>query len=413
MHRIHADLLIPGAGEPVANGVVVLDGDRIAFAGPEAEAPAAGPDDDTVRVPVVMPGLWDCHTHFAGLPGSVSTQNLMLTRSEVAVARSVRDAEVALLAGFTSVREMSGYGIFLAPVIDEGTLTGPSIYSAGRLISQTGGHADAHSLPYEWVTDPRRANGMLHVADGVPECLRAVRLQLRMGAKLIKVCTSGGVISELDHPRHPQYSDAELEAIVEEAARADRIVAAHCHGKAGIMAALRAGCRTIEHGTEVDEEVVDAMKECDAILVPTRTAFEAFLASKALLPPDARGKLEEIADRHREAMALACSAGVRVAMGTDLGTSSHSSPLGWGHNGEEFAHLVAAGLTPLQAIEAGTAAAPLTLGPQAPRSGLLAEGYDADVIALSANPLDDITVLARPDDVTHVWKRGAPVKSPA
>ncbi|WP_246258184.1 metal-dependent hydrolase family protein [Amycolatopsis anabasis] len=361
-----------------------------------------------------MPGMWDCHTHFVGLPDSVSTERLMLTRSEVAVARSVRDAEVALRAGFTSVREVGGYGIFLAQVVNEGTVPGPTIYAAGCVISQSGGHSDAHSLPYTWVSDPQRPNGMLHVADGVAECLRAVRLQLRLGARVIKVCTSGGVISELDHPRHQQFSAPELRAIVEEATRSERVVAAHCHGKAGILAALEAGCRTIEHGTEVDEEIAGAMKEAGAILVPTRTVYEGFLSRKNLLPPAASRKLEEIEERHREAMAIAYSAGVRIALGTDLGTNaSGNSPLAWGRNGEEFRHLVAAGLSPLEAIEAGTATAPLTLGPQAPRSGQLAEGFDADVIALASSPLDDITVLARPDEITHVWKSGALVKSSA
>ncbi|MFK0246885.1 amidohydrolase family protein [Amycolatopsis azurea] len=413
MYRIHAELLIPGRGKPVAAGIVVLDGKRIHYAGPEKSAPAAGDGDEVVSVPAVMPGMWDCHTHFVGLPDQVSTERLMLTRPEVAVARSVRDAEVALRAGFTSVREVGGYGIFLARVIDEGTLPGPSIYAAGSVISQTGGHSDAHSLPYEWVADPQRSNGMLVVADGVAGCLTAVRRQLRLGAKVIKVCTSGGVISDLDHPRHQQFSEDELRAMVAEAARAERVVAAHCHGKAGIVAALEAGCKTIEHGTELDEETAGAMVEAGAILVPTRTVYEGFLSRRDLLPPPARKKLEEIEARHRAAMSIAHRAGVRIALGTDLGTSAPGSPLAWGRNGLEFGHLVTAGLSPLEAIEAGTATGPETLGPQAPRSGLLAEDHDADIIALAVSPLDDIGVLARPDEITHVWKSGELVKRPA
>ncbi|RJO70055.1 amidohydrolase family protein [Nocardia panacis] len=413
MFRIHAKLLIPGHGQPVPDGVVVLDGDRIHYAGAQAAAPVADEAEESVRVPVVMPGMWDCHTHFAGLRDGVSTERLVLTGAEVAIARSVRDAEVALRAGFTSVRELGGYGIYLARAIDEGTLPGPSIYAAGRLIGPTGGHSDAHSLPYAWVADPRRTQGMLQIADGVDECLRAVRLQLRLGARVIKVCTSGGVISEVDHPGHQQFSTDELRAIVEEAARAERVVAAHCHGRAGILAALEAGCRTIEHGTEIDADIAAAMRESGAILVPTRTVYEGFLARKDMLPPAAVRKLEEVADRHRAALVTAHEAGVRIAAGTDLGVCASDSPLAWGRHGAEFAHLVAAGLDPLAAIEAGTATAPLTLGPQAPRSGRLAAGYDADVLALSANPLDDIGVLARPEAITHVWKGGALVKTPA
>ncbi|MEU0518319.1 amidohydrolase family protein [Streptosporangium sp. NPDC006007] len=395
------------------DAVLLLVDGRIAYAGPGVGAPAAAPGEDTLSVPVVMPGMWDCHTHFSGLIDMVSTERMMLTRSEVATARSVADAAVALRAGFTSVRELGGYGVYLAQVVNEGTVPGPSIYAAGRVISQTGGHSDAHSLPYQWATDPQRASGMLHLADGVPECLRAVRLQLRLGAEVIKVCTSGGVISELDHPAHRQFSPDELRAIVEEADRADRVVAAHCHGRAGITAALEAGCRTIEHGTELDEETAAAMRAADAIFVPTRTVFEGFLGLRGKLPPEARRKLEELEARHRAAMSTAVASGVRIALGTDLGTCASGSPLAWGRNGEEFGHLVAAGLSPLQAVEAGTATGPLTLGRRGPRSGRLTEGYDADVLALAANPLDDISMLARPDDITHVWKNGALVKSPA
>ncbi|QOC90664.1 metal-dependent hydrolase family protein [Micromonospora craniellae] len=396
----------------MSEATLVLADKRIAYAGPRSQAPPVEPDETSWSVPVVMPGMWDCHTHFSGLSDVVSTERMMLTRSEVATARSVADAAVVLRAGFTSVRELGGYGVYLAQVINEGTVPGPSTYAAGRVISPTGGHSDAHSLPHEWATDPQRANGMLHLADGVPDCLRAVRLQLRMGAEVIKVCTSGGVISELDHPAHQQFSPDELRAIVEEADRADRVVAAHCHGRSGIVAALAAGCRTIEHGTELDEETAVAMRDADAILVPTRTAFEGFLGQRDILPPAARTKLERLEARHREAMSIAVAAGVRIALGTDLGTRASDSPLAWGRNGGEFGHLVAAGLSPLQAIEAGTATGPLTLGRRGPRSGRLVEGYDADVIALAADPLHDVSVLARPDDITHVWKYGALAKGP-
>lgn len=408
--RIQAELLLPGRGNPVRNAVVIVDGTTISYAGPAADAPASTGDE--VRVPVVMPGLWDCHTHFSGLHGQVSTERIMLTPAEVAVARSVKDAEAVLAAGFTSVRELGGYGVYLARVIDEGTVVGPTVYAAGRIISPTGGHSDAHGLPYEWVVDPGRRDGMLAVADGVPECLRAVRKQLRLGAKVIKVCASGGVLSELDHPLHQQFGPDELRAVVEEAGRAERIVAAHCHGKKGIMAALEAGCRTIEHGTHLDDEAAQAMKEAGAVLVATRTVYEAILSRRDSVPPSALRKLDEMADRHLAAIATARDAGVTVAAGTDLGTSSPGSPFAWGRNGAEFAHLVAAGFTPAEAIEAGTANAPLTLGPQAPKSGLLAPGHDADVIALSENPLDDVTALTRPTAVTHVWKSGRLVKQP-
>ncbi|WP_411710948.1 metal-dependent hydrolase family protein [Micromonospora craniellae] len=393
------------------DGAVVIDDDRISYVGPRTLAPPHL-EANTITAAAVMPGLWDCHVHFSGVRNGVSTQELMLTPTPLAAARAAKDAERLLQAGFTSVRDLGGHGIHLAAAVDEGTLAGPSIYGAGKVISQTGGHADAAGLPYQWVSDPCRSEGMLMVADGEAECVKAVRLQLRSGAKVIKVCTSGGVISERDNPYHRQYSDGELRAIVEEAGRAERVVAAHCHGKAGIMAAVAAGCTTIEHGSQIDDETAACLKESGAILVPTRTVFAALAAGLHLLPPAWRAKVERLAAEHLASLRTAIEAGVTTAAGTDLGLSTSGTPVSHGANGAEFGHLVAAGLTPLQAIEAGTAAAPLTLGRQAPRAGLLAEGYDADVIALSADPLADIAVLAQPDKITHVWRHGSLVKSP-
>ena len=198
---------------------------------------------------------------------------------------------------------------------------------------------------------------------------RAVREQLRRGARLIKVCASGGVLSELDDPIHQQFTVAELRAIVEVAALAERPVAAHCHGKPGIMAALEAGVRTIEHGTYLDDECCDAMRESGAILVPTRTIIEDMLAAD-IAPDYATAKLRAVAELHAEAVARAHKAGVTIAMGTDIALTGMELPNSWGHNGSELAHLVTLGMTPLQAIEAATATAPATLGRQAPRSGM-------------------------------------------
>jgi imidazolonepropionase-like amidohydrolase len=410
--RVDADLLIAGQGAPMPNTGVVIDDGRFVRVAPCAELAAEGHLQPVCRVPVLLPGLWDCHVHFVGLRGVVSTEELMLTPAPVAAARALKDAEHALAAGFTSVRDLGGYGIYLARVIEEETAVGPSIYGAGRVISQSGGHADAHRLPLSWVADPCRSDGMLCVADGVAECLKAVRTQLRSGAQVIKVCTSGGLVSELDHPLYQQFSDTELRAIVEEAGRSDRVVAAHCHGKAGIMAALRAGCHTIEHASHLDEEAADAIRDAGAVLVATRTAFEGLLARRDLLPPAARGKIEKLAERHLVGLRIAHAAGVTLAAGSDLGISQPGTPVSWGSNGSELRHLVAAGLSPLEAIEAGTANGPLTLGRLAPRSGLIATGYDADFIAVSGNPLDDISILATPNRITHVWKRGRLVKQP-
>jgi imidazolonepropionase-like amidohydrolase len=243
--------------------------------------------------------------------------------------------------------------------------------------------------------------------------VRAVREQLRRNAKLIKVCASGGVLSEVDHPVHQQFTLAELRAIVEVAGLAERVVAAHCHGKPGIMAALEAGVKTIEHGTYLDDECCAAMRETGAILVPTRTIIEEIRESLDAVPGYAAAKLTAIADVHAHAMARAIDQGVAIAMGTDIALTGPGVHNSWGLNGRELGHLAAAGMTPLQAIEAATATGPLTLGPQAPRSGRLEAGYDADVITLDGDPLADIAVLADPARVTGVWTRGRRVKPAA
>ena len=229
---------------------------------------------------------------------------------------------------------------------------------------------------------------------------------LRMGARVIKIHASGGVLSQLDDPHLPQFSKAELEAIVDEATRMEVVVAAHTHGKRGMMAAVEAGVKTLEHGTFIDEEVADAMVENGVILVPTRWVVN-FLKEmgEQTLPEYAKAKAREAAEHHANGISLAIEKGVKIAAGTDIFSSN-----AWGRNGEELPLLVDCGMTPLQAIEAATANAPSTLGPQAPNAGQLREGMDADVICVDGDPVTDISVLASPANITHVYKDGRQVK---
>jgi imidazolonepropionase-like amidohydrolase len=388
----------------------VWDGPTITYAGPAADAPPA-PQAPSTRAATVLPGLWDCHGHLLGTR-SLDLGRLPLEPLALRAARCAADLRAALDAGVTSVREVGGLGVYLARAIEEGTLDGPTIYGAGAILSVTGGHGDLHSLPLSWVADFGQRDGELRLCDGVDDCMQAVREQLRHNAKLIKVCASGGVLSELDDPIHQQFTLAELRAVVEVAAMADRVVAAHCHGKPGIMAALEAGVRTIEHGTYLDEEACAAMRETGAILVPTRTILQEMLDSTAV-PPYAVRKLEVIGDRHAKAVALAHEQGVIIAMGTDIALSGAELIDSWGRNGRELPLLVESGLTPLEAIQAATFNGPLTLGRQAPRNGQLAEGYDADLIIVDGDPLADITILADPAHITGVWKAGRRVKGPS
>lgn len=408
MERVEAEVLLPGDGGPVADGVVVMDGGTITYAGPAEDAPAT-PQASVTRASVVMPGLWDCHTHLLGIR-TIDLNTLPLQPVALRAARATADLRAALDAGVTSVREVGGLGIHLARAVDEGTIDGPRIYGAGAILSATGGHGDLHSFPTDWVADYGTRGGELRLCDGPADCARAAREQLRQNARIIKVCASGGVLSELDNPMHQQFTVAELGAIVETAALAERAVAAHCHGKAGIMAALEAGALTIEHGTYLDEECAAAMRETGAILVPTRTIVDALLNDPDM-PPLPRQKIGRVAERHASSVELAHAMGVTIAMGTDIALSSAvTSEHSWGRHGTELGLLVDAGLSPLEAIRAATALAPLTLGLQAPKSGRLEPGYDADVIVLDADPTTDITVLRDPSHVTGVWTRGRRVK---
>ena len=407
MVRVDADLLIPGRGAPVRDGVVVVDGSTIVYAGAAGGAPENN-GDESVRVSVAMPGLWDCHGHFLGIP-SLDLSRLLTDPVPLRAVRCTHDLRAALNAGVTSVRELGGLGLHLAQAVAEGLLEGPAIYGAGAILGTTGGHADVHRFPLDWLTDFAHSGGEMRQCDGVDDCIRAVREQLRRNAKVIKVCASGGVLSEIDDPIHQQFTMRELSAIVDVATMAERVVAAHCHGKPGIMAALAAGVHTIEHGTYLDDEVCDAMRETGAVLVPTRTVVVESSEGDQL-PPFAKAKLAAIADRHVEAVALAHERGVTIAMGTDIAVTGANLPASWGHNGRELPLLVESGMTPLEAIEAATANGPLTLGPQAPQSGVLEQGYDADIIALDADPLADIQVMADPNHIVGVWRAGRRVK---
>ena len=412
MERIEADLVIPGRGEPIRNGCVVIDGPTIAYAGPIEGAPKTPQDVPVHRVPTVMPGMWDCHGHLMGIR-SANVEETAKTSLPVMAARAMNNAETGLMAGFTSVRDLVGLGVHLARVVDEGTLPGPHIYGGGAMLSPTAGHGDLHMFPTSYIHALGESGHYFQICDGVDECLRGVRNQLRLGARVIKLCASGGVMSEVDHPEHQQFSDDELRAIVGEAARAERAVAAHCHGKPGIMAAVKAGCATIEHGSFLDDEAADLLREKNAILVPTRYIIERLLKEgpKFGVPDYAYRKVVAFGDQHKRSLQLAVRKGVRIALGTDIWSTGEDTIAPWGQNAREFLHLIEAGMKPRQAIEAATANGPLTLGPQAPKSGQLRSGYDADILAVRKDPLADLSILTSPEAIVRVWKSGRLVKS--
>ena len=404
--RIEAKRLIPGRGEPIDDAVVIVENAVIEFAGTAADAPPAE-GAGTITADTVMPGMWECHGHFIGTY-TANISEMHTLRPQLGAMRVTADAKRVLDAGFTSVREMGGMGTFLARAIEEGQVVGPNVYASGSMLSMTAGHGDEHGMDLDFArVSMARQWGEDNICDGPDQCRAGVRRMLRLGAKVIKVHASGGVMSELDDPQLPQFSKAELEAIVDEATRMERLVGAHCHGKRGIMAALEAGVKTIEHGTYLDEEAADAMIENDAILVPTRWILEYLMTEgeKKGMPEYARVKGEVASRNHSNAVATAVDKGVKIALGTDIWATGL-----WGRNAEELAYMVDAGLTPLQAIETATANGPDTLGPQAPKSGQLVVGFDADLICVNGDPSSDVTILADPDNITHVLKGGSLVK---
>lgn len=404
--RIEAARLIPGRGSVIADGVVVIEGSTIAYAGEASGAPSTS-DAEVVTTDTVMPGMWECHGHFIGIY-TANIDEAFITRPQLASMRVTVDAKRVLEAGFTSVREMGGLGTFLGRAIEEGAVVGPNVYGSGSMLSMTAGHGDTHGVDLD-VARLLHTNiwGEDNIVDGPDECRAGVRRMLRLGAKVIKVHASGGVLSELDDPHLPQFSKKELEAIVDEATRMERLVGAHCHGKRGIMAALESGVKTIEHGTFLDEEAADAMVETGATLVPTRFILDLLVREGEArgIPEYAKKKLAMTAEAHADGIALAVEKGVRIALGTDIWATGI-----WGRNAEELPLMVECGMTPLQAIEMATANGPATLGPQAPNSGQLKADTDADVICVSGDPVTDISVLADPDNVTHVFKGGVRYK---
>lgn len=404
--RIEAKRLVPGRGEPTEDGVVIIEESLITYAGAGASAPET-PGAETIKTDTVMPGMWECHGHFIGTY-SANIADIHTTRPQLASMRVTADAGRVLDAGFTSVREMGGLGVHLDRAVEEGQVRGPNVYASGSMLSMTAGHGDDHGVDMGAARLSReRAWGEDNVVDGPDECRAGVRRMLRLGAKVIKVHASGGVMSELDDPHLPQFSLEELEVIVDEATRMERLVGAHCHGKRGIMNALEAGIKTIEHGTYLDEEAADAMIEAGAILVPTRFIIDFLQAegAKRGMPEYAQKKMAVAARHHKDAITLANEKGVKIALGTDIWATGL-----WGRNGEEVALMAECGMTSLEAIEAATANGPDTLGPQAPNSGILEEGRDADVICVSGDPTDDVSILGSPDSITHVFKNGVRYK---
>ncbi|MHC4421245.1 MAG: metal-dependent hydrolase family protein [Planctomycetota bacterium] len=383
-------------GKIVRDAVVVIEGDRIKSVG-SRDVPA---DAQQIDLPgmTLLPGLIDMHTHLSfQLEGDWYNDAVKKTAADFAI-QGTRNARRTLLAGFTTVRDVgSGYfvDVALMRAVEKGVIDGPRIFPAGHALGITGGHGDVTGF----------APGILErgpesgIADGPDEVTKAVRYQIKHGAKVIKVVATAGVMSFESSVGAQQYSEEELRAIVEEARRHGVKVAAHAHGTEGIIAAVNAGVASIEHGSMLDDEAIDLMKRRGTYLVPTTYLGDAIAPER--LPPGIRQKAEYIIPIARESLRRAIRADVRIAFGTDAAVFSH------GDNAREFAVLVDCGMTPLEAIRTATINAADLLGVD--DRGMIAAGRLADLVAVRGNPLEDIRAL---EDVQFVMQGGRVVKRP-
>jgi imidazolonepropionase-like amidohydrolase len=410
---IRAGVLIDGTGAaPVRNAVIVVQGDRITAIGSGVAIPKGAKVVDLSRE-TVLPGFIDAHVHLIGrLIGDGDWQHSGITELPSAmVLLGAAHAQQTLEAGFTTVRVVGSPGfadLGLRDAIEAGWVPGPRILGAGIALGARGGHCD-DTAGFNPGTFGHEAGYQDGVADGVDEVRSGVRYMVKYGADLIKICATGGVLSPKDSVGLQQYTEEEMRAIVETAVMLKRKVAAHAHGTEGIKAAVRAGVASIEHGTMLDEEAVQLMKQHGTYLVPTLLAgfTTESLATAHQLPPGIAAKALAIAPRHHGSFKLAVDAGVKIALGTDAGVMQH------GTNAREFALMVKYGMTPMQAIQAGTLNGATLLGREAD-VGSLERGKLADIVAVKGDPLKDIAVLQQVDFVMKggaVFKQGGRVEA--
>jgi len=378
--------------------LVIEDGKVLSVtASSETKAPA-----DAVRIDLpnatVLPGLIDAHTHLT------MDQNFGYERLALSIPRETligaKNARVTLQAGFTTVRNVGAAGysdVALRDAINAGDVPGPRMLVSGPALSITGGHCDNDLLPFEYHAT---SDG---VADGIAAVQHKVRENIKYGSDLIKVCATGGVLSKGDDPQASQYTLEEMKAIVADAHRLGRKVAAHAHGAQGILWAAEAGVDSIEHGSYIDDAGIAEMKKNGTYLVPTLYLGDWFLenAERNHVPDFLLGKAKAVMPAARQNIAHAFAIGVKVAFGTDAAVYPH------GLNAHEFAVMVKLGLTPLQAIQTATVNAADLLGWQG-KVGSLEPGAWADIVAVDGNPLKDVTTL---EHVKFVMKGGDVVKN--
>ncbi len=395
---LHGGMVFDGTGAAPAQADVVLDGDRIVDVG-------SGLDGDVsvdVTGQTVLPGFFDCHVHVTS--SGVDVLERLNQPFSYEFFKAARHLEATLATGVTTVRDAGGADAGLRKAVADGLIPGPRLLLSINIIGQTGGHSDGwlpsgHDIPISR-PHPGRPSGL---ADGPDEMRRVVRQLVRAGADVIKVCATGGVLSPGDDPRHAQFSRAELEIAVAEAAATGHWVMAHAQGPAGIKNALLAGVRSIEHGIYLDDEAIDLMRASGAWLVPTMVAplsvIEAAEAG-ARLPESVVQKAKDVVLAHRDSVRRAAAAGVRIAMGTDSGVGPH------GVNLRELGLMADCGMAPADVLHAATGSAADLCG-LGEVTGRVRAGLAADLVVVSGDPYAVGDLDRR---IAQVWQAGRLVR---
>jgi imidazolonepropionase-like amidohydrolase len=379
---------------------VLISADRIEKVGPSSEV-AIPPGATVIDLgpATLLPGLIDCHTHLTFDPSNAGFRSLGISVPREALT-GAKNARVTLEAGFTTVRNVgaSGYSdVALRDAINASEVPGPRMLVSGPPLGITGGHCDENHLAPEF---NYHAEG---VADGIPAVMAKVRETVKYGADVVKFCASGGVFSKGDLPGAEQYSPAEMAALISEAHRLGRKVAAHAHGTQAIIDATNAGVDSIEHGSLIDDAGIAAMKQHGTYLVADiyNDDFILNMGKQYGFTDEMLEKERMVGQQQREGFRKAAQAGVKIAFGTDAGVYPH----GW--NAKQFAYMVRYGLSPMQAIQSATVNAADLIG-WADRVGSLEPGKFADLIAVQGDPTTDVTVL---EHVQFVMKGGQVVKN--
>jgi imidazolonepropionase-like amidohydrolase len=386
-------LLDVKTGKLLDNETIVVVGENIQSIAPSASV-AQQPGDAVIDLKgmTVLPGLIDVHTHLTGDPDFDPYRELTTTDAKEAIT-GVANARTTLLAGITSVRNVGAGGysdVDLRDAINAGQVPGPRMQVSGPPLGITGGHCDENLLPLKYHVVGEG------VADGIAAVQQKVRQNIKYGADLIKICATGGVLSKGDDPQASQYTLEEMRAIVADAHRLGRKVAAHSHGSQGILWASEAGVDSIEHGSYINDEAIAEMKKNGTYLVPT-LYLEDWQIEKGSLPPFYHQKMVDVSAVAKTNIKRAMQAGVKIAMGTDAAVYPH------GLNAHELdVYVNQLGMTPLAALQTATINAVDLMGWTA-KTGALEPGKWADIIAVEKSPLEDVRIL---QDVKFVMKGG-------